>query len=87
MPRETEQLVADLLETASDLESRGYLGSGLLRRAARQIAELGAGRAPDACQRCGEAVEQPATGRRRKYCHECHPRRGAKPSTNGTLPP
>lgn len=66
---EDRELIRLLLEAADDLEAQGFLGMGLLRRAARRIAEC---RCQDdsgfVCPRCGESVTQPALGRRRVYC-------------------
>ena len=49
---------------AHDLEQRGFPHSGPLRQAARRLFEL----ETDGCAICGDHLDQPATGRPRKYC-------------------
>jgi hypothetical protein len=62
-------LSAALVFVAEDLEQRLYPFAGVIRRAARELAELeGRSTSPTACPVCGEDVEQPAKGRARVYC-------------------
>ena len=49
---------------AHDLEQRGFPHSGPLRQAARRLFEL----ETDGCAICGDHLDQPPTGRPRKYC-------------------
>jgi hypothetical protein len=66
---ELRQTVSAVLYVCDDLERRGYLLTGTLRRAARLLIELEDSRPrPGTCTVCGGPVEQPATGRRRTYC-------------------
>ena len=80
MRRENEarDLIGDLLDIADDLEAQTFLGSGLIRRAARWIAEHDPA-ASGGCARCGGPVVQPALGRRRKVCTNCRPSRAKSP--------
>jgi hypothetical protein len=54
---------------ASDLERRGAVYAGFVRQCARDLLEV-----PDhnrnGCAGCGTALDQPTTGRRRKWCSE-----------------
>jgi hypothetical protein len=86
MCHESDQLVRDLLESASELEARGYLGSGLLRRAARAIAEhVRDEGATSVCPRCGDPVTQPRTGRRRTWCSSRCRKAAAKRGRKSTM--
>lgn len=53
---------------------------GLLHRAARLLIEVSAPRHAEpesCCHRCGGQVIQPRTGRRRRYCTTCSPRKAS----------
>lgn len=66
------ELVSVLLFVAQDLEERhAYQYAGAIRQGARRIAELEA-TAPstNACERCGESIDQKPRGRRRRFCSE-----------------
>ena len=52
---------------AADLEDRHYLGVGIIRQAAGVLATLEAP-AEHACPICHGPIDQPATGRPRRYC-------------------
>jgi hypothetical protein len=81
---EDGQLIRDLLATATVLESRALLGVGLLRRAARRIAECECNRA-ERCPSCGGPIKQPALGRRRIYCTDRCRWAAAKRPRNGRV--
>jgi hypothetical protein len=66
-----------LLYIADDLEGRRYPMAGVLRQLAQEVAQL-----PDVDDggdlvrcRCGGQIVQPRTGRRRKFCLSCSPRK------------
>jgi DNA-directed RNA polymerase subunit RPC12/RpoP len=74
-----------LLANAELLERRGFGASATLeRRAARLLAAM-PDRDEDGCADCGAQIIQPATGRRRRYCFDCSPRRLPKTSENTKL--
>jgi hypothetical protein len=72
------ELAALLLAVADSFESRDAGSSvGIIRIAARRLAELerqaawsGAG----GCEWCGAELEQPGTGRPRRFCSDAHRR-------------
>ena len=67
----SRHLARDLLLVAEDLDGKGYLLVGVIRRAARLLAELELEDRPDdGCQGCGGRLDHPATGRRRVWCSE-----------------
>jgi hypothetical protein len=53
---------------AADLDRRGYVYAGVLRQAARVLLEVD--QDPPGCRGCGRPLDQPATGRRRRWCGE-----------------
>jgi hypothetical protein len=63
-----------LLVVADELQAMLFPGVGAIRQAARRIIELSPGDEVG-CASCGATVEQPATGRRRKFCLRCSPRK------------
>lgn len=72
----TDELVRSLLLVADDLDGRGYPNTGVLRRAARQLADGGQPQADGVrCESCGAAFTQPDTGRPRRFCTDCSPRK------------
>jgi hypothetical protein len=81
-----DPLVAALLATARLWDETATYSAGICRIAARRIqeleAELGRRRvpSPDPCGRCGAPVEQPMTGRPRKFCFGCSPKKAENPS-------
>lgn len=74
-PRELARL---LLLLADTIDAPGAaVTAGVLRRAARAVAELPAPPDPDRCRGCGTPLTQPATGRRRRWCSDrCRKRAG-----------
>ena len=62
------ELARMLSHVAADLESRGYGNVGVIRVAARELSTMRPAPKDDACGRCGDAVVQPATGRRKRWC-------------------
>jgi len=64
------ELVRLLLVVANALERDGLLSfPGLIRQAARRIAELQVVESgPDRCPGCGDPIVQPRTGRPRRWC-------------------
>src|SRR5829696_164935 len=64
---------------ADDLEARQYPMAGVLRQLAREVGTMqGDGDIDiDSC-RCGEPIVQPRTGRPRKHCFSCSPRKRAE---------
>jgi hypothetical protein len=63
-------LVAALLFVAEDLDRRSYAFAGAVRQGARRITELETDVVDNACERCGAPLNQPWTGRPRKWCSE-----------------
>ena len=61
---------------ADDLQGRQYPMAGVLRQLAREVAMMEDGADIDGgvC-RCGEPIVQPRTGRPRKFCLSCSPRK------------
>ncbi len=74
-------LVAILSFVADEVEAgRGSHYAGAIRVAARRLVELErqaaeADRSATGCGWCGAPLEQPATGRRRRYCSDACRRR------------
>lgn len=64
-----DDLARTLALVAGDLDRRLYPYAGVVRRAARALLEAEPP-ADDGCLGCGAPLEQPATGRRRKYHDE-----------------
>lgn len=74
----TDELVRSLLLVADDLDDRGYPKTGVIRRAAHQLADGGQPQPDgDHCERCGAAFTPPTTGRPRSYCYTCSPRKSS----------
>jgi hypothetical protein len=65
-------LVAALLFVAEDLDRRSYPFAGAVRQGARRITELEGLHTSNGsdCERCGAPLNQPRTGRPRKWCSE-----------------
>lgn len=59
-----------LSHVAADLDRRGYAYAGAIRQAARLLLDLDLPSRDDGCAGCGQELEQPDTGRRRKWCGE-----------------
>ena len=56
---------------AADLDRRGYSYAGAVRQGARLLLDLDTPPPEaDGCVGCGQELEQPAKGRRRKWCSE-----------------
>ena len=74
-PQELSRL---LLLVADSIDVPGStFAAGVLRRAARLVAQLPAPPGPDQCQGCGAELSQPPTGRRRRWCSDrCRKRAG-----------
>lgn len=74
-PRELARL---LLLVADSIDVPGStFAAGVLRRAARLVAQLPAPPGPDQCRGCGAELSQPPTGRRRIWCSDrCRKRAG-----------
>jgi hypothetical protein len=53
---------------AADLDRRHYPYAGVLRQAARVL--LGVDQDTSGCRGCGRPLDQPPTGRRRRWCGE-----------------
>ncbi len=84
-----QNVVRVLLYVADDLEARRYSMAGVLRQLAREVAtmESDSGAGDDAC-RCGAQIVQPRTGRPRKSCFNCSPRKSSgKVQTDGDIVP
>ncbi len=84
MATRRQNTVKVLLYLADDLEGRRYPMAGVLRQLAQEVAQL-----PDVYHdgdlvrcRCGSEIVQPRTGRPRKFCFSCSPR---KTTEKGTL--
>lgn len=73
-----QELARLLLLVAGSLDAPGStIVAGVLRRAARLVAQLPAPPGPDQCRGCGAPLEQPPTGRRRIWCSDrCRKRAG-----------
>jgi hypothetical protein len=76
MASRQENEVTVLLGLARDLEARHYPMVGVLRQLAREVSQLTLDDPvePGRCE-CGRTIVQPRTGRPRKFCLECSPRR------------
>jgi hypothetical protein len=63
-------LSSALLFVAQDLDNRAYAFAGVIRRAARALAELESRDVPDVgeCPQCGGPVERAERGRSKVYC-------------------
>ncbi len=76
MASKRQNVVTILLGMANDLERRGYGMAGVLRQLAREVATMPDSHEADACRcACGQVIVQPRTGRPRKSCFACSPRR------------
>jgi hypothetical protein len=85
-------LVRVLLDFADRVEGFVALDAGVCRQVARRLAELSSETAAvevERCASCGRALEQPPTGRRRRWCPasacQTASRRGGKTRENATL--
>jgi hypothetical protein len=67
-----DDLVPLLLLAADSIERQQQTATaGIMRRAARKLAELLVDEpSTDRCERCGKPLEQKPTGRRRRFCSE-----------------
>jgi hypothetical protein len=74
-----QNIVRVMVHLADDLERRAYPMAGVLRQLAREVATLdeAADVSEDGC-RCGAPIVQPRTGRPRKFCVTCSPRKSAR---------
>lgn len=63
------QLVELGYRLAQILDDRGMLEAGIVRQLSAAVAE-GGDRPDEGCLGCGRRLDQPATGRRRKWCAE-----------------
>jgi len=76
MPSRRANVVTVMLALAADMEGRGIWSAGVLRQLARQVAQLAFDEPADATRcSCGGTIVQPRTGRPRKSCLRCSPRR------------
>lgn len=66
---ERDALARQLAYIAGDLDRRMYPYAAVVRRAARAVLDVDPAD-DDACLGCGLPLDQPATGRRRKYHDE-----------------
>ncbi len=64
-----------LLYIADDLEGRRYPMAGVLRQLAQEVAQLPEVEVEEGRCPCGGEVVQPRTGRPRKFCLSCSPRK------------
>lgn len=72
-----DDLARHLAFVAGDLDQRHYPYAGVVRQAARLLAEQPA-RIADGCRGCGTPLKQPDTGRPRVWCSErCRRRKRA----------
>ena len=60
---------------ADDSQARQYPMAGVLRQLAREIARMQDDESDDGACRCGAPIVQPRTGRPRKSCFSCSPRK------------
>lgn len=81
-----QALARSLTLVADDLEAKQYPLTGVLRVAATELVAGGSDVPPEpepecGCAACGGHVDQPATGRPRKYCDTCSPPKTQEKST------
>lgn len=76
MASRRHNVVVVMLDIAQDLEERNYGMAGVLRQLAREVSQL-AFDEPSEVGRCGcgAVIVQPRTGRPRKFCLVCSPKR------------
>jgi hypothetical protein len=76
MATKQQNIVTVLLGIARDLEARHYPMVGVLRQLAGEVSSLSLDDPVEpGCCDCGRVIVQPRTGRPRKFCVECSPRR------------
>lgn len=83
-------LVRAVMFVADDLEDRGYPFVGVIRRAARELAELrrqlqAQEQPSERCEWCGAKLVQPERGRRRRFCSDAHRKAAGRKSENAKV--